>query len=270
MADLTEESAPEQDTRNCTAVSTDTVQEAVQAKGLSTTMSPDDSTPALSPSGSRDDAEASRPEETVPGLEEAGVPPILRKRAKYDSHPSADCSEVTLPAPEKEVDPHFIRKIIRDFQRQASDKQFAVLLLVGVQQLQDIGRMEFVPQNRNGKPVVNNNYVYQPSRTDYGNYIVSRPGLGKDAEVIILEEADELWRTYYNQNKRHPLWLVLYSWFLPSPDCAGRIEQKFPRLQYHGTPLKVAYTAEWMEGLYPRSDAQTCIRRLCAQKVTLR
>lgn len=185
---------------------------------------------------------------------------MSRKRAKFDDR--------LFPAPEEEVDPRFIRRVIREFRAQASDKQFAVLVLVGEQQLHDIDSTEFVPQNRYGKPIVNNNYVYQPSRIDYGNYVVSRPGFGKDAEVITLEEVDEIWRAYYAQNKCHPRWLVLYTWFLPSPDCVGRIEQKFPRLDYHGTPLKVAYTEEWMDGLYPHSCAQTCIRRLCAQKVT--
>ena len=180
---MAEGKPPIQGKRKCTDTAlTHSSEETISAQKVEKEANPVSPDPTSFP-GSKESYKTSTSEEIVPvqGLKEDGHP-MPCKRAKHDD-PFIDWSQVTFPVLEevgKEVRPQFIQRVIRKFRDQASDQQFAVLLLIGMQNLDDINSTEFIPEDQNGDPLVNNNYGYQPNQMNFGNYIVSRPGLGKD------------------------------------------------------------------------------------------
>ena len=135
-------------------------------------------------------------------------------------------------------------------QRETGRVQFAVLLLVSESNLEDINRFEFEPRDCNGQPLVNNAQPYWPNRHHLGNYLVARPrhpnkhdiAQGRHtthSEILLLQQLPNLLYSFGSQEPAH---IILYSWFMPCPDCTERIINE---LQFKNRSVMVIYSQDW-------------------------
>ena len=150
-------------------------------------------------------------------------------------------------------------------QRQTGRVQFAVLLLVTERSLDDINHFVFEPHDSNGQPLVNNTQPYWPNYRCLGNYMVARPrnpnrrdiAQGQHtthSEILLLQQLPILLRSFGTQELAH---VILYSWFMPCPDCTAKIisDLHFGSLRNTSASVMVIYTTDWYKISQPENEA---------------
>ena len=127
--------------------------------------------------------------------------------------------------------------------------QFAVILLFGEG---DLNHVALHPLGDNEQPLVNNTNPYSPNRGRYGNYVVARPHQYAEdhhithSEIILLQELPHLWEAFEANHGTTPVYVLLYTWLMPCPDCTEHILQTFlQQSRYKNTSMIIAYTADW-------------------------
>ncbi|XP_052800769.1 uncharacterized protein LOC128231708 [Mya arenaria] len=102
------------------------------------------------------------------------------------------------------------------------------------------------------RPVTDNNHPFSPSNpSDFGNYVVSRPGYIPqlqdviNAEEISLGHIQRLWNNYINRFNQTPTLMLHYSWIMPCEQCVDLILNYFNSEPYVRVPHRVvAHTTE--------------------------
>ena len=97
---------------------------------------------------------------------------------------------------------------IQKLQRQAESVQFAALFLLTEQEVQDHNKFQFIPHDKNKRPLVNNRsyycpdnqYCQVPANQRPQNYVVARPnkdgGTHTYAEEFLLEQLPSMWERW--------------------------------------------------------------------------
>ena len=142
-------------------------------------------------------------------------------------------------------------------QRTTDTYQFAVLLLLSEEDMEDLTQMAFTPRDYLGHLFVNKDHPSMPSdRASYGNYIVARPRSNN------YHSEEEIFKNYYSFNNDSPfkhLWnayvrrnngtlpkcILLYSWNLPCCGCTDLIIRSLEEHPYNTTSIIVAHTTYW-------------------------
>ena len=159
-----------------------------------------------------------------------------------------------------EFDKFIVHKVISVFHRQRQEGcQFAVLLITAESNLlmKTMGDIEFHPCDpQHGTPLVNNKYPHFPPYDDRVNYIVARPHKKQHCEMIILNQAHDLWRDYGRMvsrttvhQSRDKTCIILYSWFLPCSSCTNKILNYYSGFKCvfknSPPPMIVVFTTKW-------------------------
>ena len=124
---------------------------------------------------------------------------------------------------------NFIYNRIPQLQDQAAPDQFAVLILLSQNEVNNLGRFRFDPVGSDGLPIVNNDMPYSPQLPR--NYIVSRPNtinrgtpqrVTQHAEEIALRQLPDMWNRFVNEREEQPAMVVLFTRLYPCTPNTGR------------------------------------------------
>ena len=150
--------------------------------------------------------------------------------------------------------------VIPYFKDQCHGHQFAVVLLLSETDHQDIYDVKFIPQDYQGKPLIDSSQPTMPQPSDYCNYIVARPTrrpnarqLHRHSEKHIfgnsgfpgISRFDLLWNAYVRKHLADPDYILIYSWNLPCCECADVIINSLSKGRYKGAKVILAHTKKW-------------------------
>ena len=130
--------------------------------------------------------------------------------------------------------------------------QFAVVVLLSEEDLDNICGTRFVPSN-GGKPILNKYHPAMPhNEIHYRNYIVARPNGSWHSEEEIFGKHhstdnpfSRLWSAYMRRNGSPPKCVLLYTWNLPCSRCTDVIISSLNDDTYRRTSVIVAYSTYW-------------------------
>ena len=162
--------------------------------------------------------------------------------------------------------PFPIKKFIADIvipsfrgQTKRNRHQFAVVLLLSETDRKNIDKVEFNPQDYQGKPFIDSSKAIMPQTKDYCNYIVACPTFksksrGRHSEEKIFGKSgcsdsrfDVLWDSYVGKHLVGPDYILIYSWYLPCCECADVIINSLSNSRFKGATVILAHTKTWSE-----------------------